>query len=434
MSKTHFYALKAIALASLLALGACTEEGSGRVVSVQTPQNSIDKAFLNHIDPVLQAEVDDGVRAGFVAAVVTRDGVAYKKAFGKADLFNDKDMTTDTRFRIASMTKPIISVAVMQLVDRGAIRLNDPVEQFIPAYANPQVAVSKTRNADGSFETRPAKRSITIHDLLTHTAGIGYVFSTASDLDKAYFDANLLVTEGDLKARIDQIAALPLLTEPGEIWNYSYSIDILGYIIEAASGVSLETYLMENIFTPLGMTGTEFFIDESDFEGAAIVVEFNEAGEMVRSGGSALSSPVNDEAFGIASGGAGLVSNVDDYARFMRMLLNDGELDGARILSPATVRLMMQDHTPMNARPEPWKNIGMTFGLGGYLILEPGYMGNYAAKGDWGWAGYWDTHFFVNREENLGVILLAQTQPGPHMSPSRAEDLMKSIAYGAQRN
>ena len=182
------------------------------------------------------------------------------------------------------------------------------------------------------------------------------------------------------------------------------------------------------------MTRTEFFLDESDFEGLATVVEFNEAGEIVRSAAAALSSAVNDEAFGVASGGAGLVSNVDDYSRFMRMLLNGGELDGARILAPATVRLMMQDHTPMAARPAPWQSNGMSFGLGGYVVLEPGYMGSYAAKGDWGWGGYWDTHFFVNAEENLGVVLLAQTQPSPYMPPSRAEDLMKAVAYSAVRD
>ncbi|MAW79417.1 MAG: hypothetical protein CMI63_04215 [Parvularcula sp.] len=394
----------------------------------------ISKEALEQIETVLEREVDEGVRAGFVAAIVTREGVIYEEAVGMADPFNDAPMTTDTRFRIASMTKPVISVAVMQLVDRGLIALSDPVERFIPAYANPQVAVSKTRQEDGSFETRPAKRSITIHDLLTHTAGIGYVFSMQSDLDKAYLEANLLLTEGDLSDRIDRIAELPLLTEPGEVWSYSYSIDVLGRIIEVASGMELEAYLTENLFEPLGMDDTEFFLSEEDFDGLAVVVEFNEEGEMIRSEGNALSSNVNDEAFGIASGGAGLVSTVDDYGRFMRMLLNDGALDGARILSSATVDLMMEDHVPMEARPEPWKTTGMSFGLGGYVIVEPGYMGNVAAEGDWGWAGYWDTHFFVNRAENIGAILLAQTQPNPHIKPSRARDLVKGVAYGAMRD
>ncbi len=426
-NKTFMRAMAALLAGAVITVSAGSEAWA-------RDRSHISAEALKRIDAVLQAEVDDGTRAGYVAAVVTREGVVYKKAFGDADPFNDKPMTTDTRFRIASMTKPVISAAVMQLVDRGLVALSDPVEHFIPAYANPQVAVSKTRREDGSFETRPATRSITVHDLLTHMAGIGYVFSMESDLDKAYLEANLLLTEGDLATRIDRIAALPLLTDPGEVWNYSYSIDILGRIIEVASGMELEAYLKENLFEPLRMDDTEFFLTEEDFAGLAVVIEFNEQGEMVRSAGNALSSDVNEEAFGIASGGAGLVSNVDDYARFMRMLLNGGELDGARILSPATVRLMMEDHTPMEARPEPWKKTGISFGLGGYVVVEPGYSGNVAAEGDWGWAGYWDTHFFVNPEQNIGAILLAQTQPNPYIKPSRARDLVKGVAYGAVKN
>ncbi|PQA86719.1 serine hydrolase domain-containing protein [Hyphococcus luteus] len=424
--------LGALALTGVLALGGCSQETAGAAPYPAEPGETISVSHLDHIDAVLQSEVDEGLRAGFVAAVMTRDGVVYKKAFGKAGPVDDVPMTTDTRFRIASMTKPIVSVAVMQLVDRGVIRLNDPVSRFIPAYADPQVVTDQNRNEDGEFDTRPASREITIHDLLTHQAGVGYVFANTSDLDKAYLDANLLVTEGTLEERIDRIAALPLYNDPGTVWSYSFSVDILGRVIEAASGMGLEAYLKENIFDPLGMNATEFFIDESDFEGVAVVAEFNEAGEMYRSDAAGLSSPVNDQAFGVASGGAGLVSNIDDYSRFMRMLLNGGALDGARILAPATVRLMMQDHTKLEARPAPWGE-GMTFGLGGYVMLKPGYMGSYAAKGEWGWGGYWDTHFFVNVEDNVGAVLMAQTQPGPHMPPSRAEDIVKAVAYSALR-
>lgn len=424
--------LIALGLTGALALGACTQEIAGPAPRAAASGAPLSASHLERIDAILQDEVDKGVRAGFVAAVMTREGVAYKKAFGKADPFNDVPMTTEARFRIASMTKPVISVAVMQLVDRGLVRLNDPVSLFIPAFANPKVATNPNRNANGEYETRPASREITIHDLLTHMAGVGYVFSNESDLDRAYLGVNLLVTEGTLEDRINRIAALPLYTDPGTVWSYSYATDILGRVIEAASGMGLEDYMKQNIFDPLGMTRTEFFIDESDFDGLAVVVEFNEKGEMVRSGASMLSSPVNDTAFGIASGGAGLVSSIDDYSRFMRMMLNGGELDGARILSPATVRLMLEDHTPPSARPSQyWQNGATSFGLGGYVILEPGYTGNYSARGEWGWAGYWDTHFFVNPKENIGAILLSQTQPGPHTPPSRAEDIVKAVAYGA---
>ncbi|WP_375202982.1 serine hydrolase domain-containing protein [Hyphococcus sp.] len=425
------HALQAIAIGSLFTLGACAPENTGRVVSVEAPQNAIDKDHLKRIDAVLQKEVDEGVRAGFVAAVVTRDGVAYQTAVGEADPFNDTPMTLDTRFRFASMTKPIISVAVMQLVDRGIINLNDPAGLYIDSYNDARVATSRDLNSDGEFETRPASRPITVHDLLTHMAGIGYGFTQNTDLEKAYFDANLFNTDGTLCERIDQIAAVPLLQDPGTKWDYSYSIDVLGCLIEVATGTPLDQYLSENIFEPLGMTETEFFMDEADLEDLALVIEFDENGEMVRSGGTDLAQGINDVPFGVMSGGAGLLSNVHDYTRFMRMLLNYGTLDGTRILSPQTVRLMTSDHTPEETRPPYWLASGTSFGLGGSVVLEPGYTGEVAAAGDWGWAGYWDTWFSINTELGVGYITLSQAQPNPYIKPSRARFGVKAIAYSA---
>ena len=432
MKKISSYFLNALAIASVLAVGACTQDAlDARVISAEAPAASINKEHLNRIDAVLQKEVDEGVRAGFVAAVVTREGVAYQTAVGEADPFNDVAMTVDTRFRIASMTKPIISVAVMQLVERGVINLNDPVGLYIDAYNNAQVAVSHNRNDDGEFETRPAARAITVHDLLTHMAGIGYAFSQASDLDRAYFEENLFITEGTLCERIDRIAALPLLDDPGTKWNYSYSIDVLGCLIEVATGTTLDAHLKENIFQPLGMENTEFFMNEEDIASLSVVIEFDENGEMIRSGGTALAKGVNDAPFGVMSGGAGMLSDVHDYARFMQMLLNHGTLDDARILSPQTVELMTSDHTPEAARPPFWINAGISFGIGGSVVLEPGYTGDVAVAGDWGWAGYWDTWFSVNTGLGVGYITLTQAQPNPYLKPSRARFGVKAIAYGA---
>lgn len=395
---------------------------------------ALDMDHLRRIDAVLQKEVDAGVRAGYVAAVVTRDGIAYQTAIGEADPFTDVAMSTDTRFRIASMSKPIVSAAVMQLVERGEVNLSDPVGRYVEGYADARVATSYDRNAEGEFETRPAARPMTVHDLLTHRAGIGYGFSQATDLERAYTETNLFFTEGSLCERIEQIADLPLLFDPGERWEYSYSIDVLGCIIEKASGVSLEAYLKDNLFTPLGMTHTDFFLEPEDLDGLATVIEFNEQGEMVRSGPDALAgASINDTPFTTMSGGAGLLSTVGDYARFMQMMLNYGELDGARVLSRATVELMTSDNTPKSARPERWGNNGITFGIGGAVILNPGYTSEVAAKGDWGWAGYWDTWFTVNPRVGIGYISLAQAQPNPYIKPSDAHFEVKAIAYGAMK-
>lgn len=421
----------AAAAASALMIFSCAAEPDVQRDATTTQTVSLSAEHLQRIEGVLQEEVDGGVRAGFVAVVASRDGVVYETAVGMADPYEGAAMTADTRFRIASMSKPIVTAAVMQLVDRGEIRLNDPVSLFIPAFADAAVATSYNKDENGEYETRAPSRPVTVHDLLTHMAGIGYAFSAETDLDRDYLDANLFATEGSLGERIDIIAALPLYENPGEKFRYSYATDVAGRVVEVASGQSLEAYLKENLFAPLGMNDTEFFMDETDFERLAVVNEFNENGEIVRTGPTPLGGSINDEAFGVMSAGAGLISSAHDYVRFMMMLLNGGALDGARVLSPATVRLMMSDNLPYEARPADWQRRGITFGIGGAVIVEPGYMGEVAAKGEWGWAGYWDTSFVINPEDGVAVVLLAQTQPNQYTPPSRARDRVKSIVYGA---
>lgn len=423
--------LGAALAASALAFTACSVESAPESAAVGQSAAGLSAEHLSGIEAVLQEDVDAGVRGGFVVAVADKNGIVYQAAVGMADRYNDVPMTTDTRFRIASMTKPIVTAAVMQLVDRGEVRLNDPVSEFIPAFADARVATSYDLNGAGEYETRAPSRPITVHDLLTHMSGVGYAFNAETDLDRGYIDANLFTTEGTLAERIDLIAALPLYEDPGTKFRYSYSTDIAGRIVEVASGMTLEAYLKENMFQPLGMNDTEFFMDETDFERLAVVNEFNEDGEMVRSGDTPLGGTINDEAFGVMSAGAGLISSAHDYARFMMMLLNEGTLDDQRILSPATVRLMMSDNTPFEARPADWQKQGITFGIGGAVILEPGYTGNVAAKGEWGWGGYWDTSFVVNPKDGVAAVLLAQTQPNQHLPPSRARDRVKAIVYGA---
>jgi CubicO group peptidase (beta-lactamase class C family) len=414
----------AVLLVPALLLAACESEADSVLNSDENVSLCAEK-----VSPILQEDVDNGIRSGFVATIATGDGVLCQSAVGMADPYQGVSMAEDTRFRIASMTKPIISVAAMQLVERGVIRLGDPVSRFIPSFGGPQVAVRQNKNGDGGYETRPAAREITIHDLLRHMTGVGYAFAGETDLDKDYLSINLLAEDLTLPEIVDDLAALPLYEDPGTQWRYSYATDILGRVVEVASGQTLEEYLTENIFTPLGMTDTAFFMDEDDFERLAIVSEFNDAGVLVRSEGNALGVNVNDKPFGVMSGGAGLLSSAHDYARFSMMLLNDGQLDGARVLSPATVRLMMSDHMPFEARPDNWKADGHSFGLGGIVVLEPGYTGNVSAEGEWGWGGYWDTWFVVNKRDDIAVVLLAQAQPNQYLKPSRARDRIKAIAY-----
>ncbi|MBI1391882.1 MAG: serine hydrolase [Alphaproteobacteria bacterium] len=395
-----------------------------------------DSERLKRIDDVLQAEVDAGRRAGFVAMVATSDAVAYSTAIGSADIAGGRPMTVDTRFRIASMTKPVVSAAAMRLVEEGRLALNDPVKMYIPAFANPVVATDGMRGPDGTYPTRPAKRDILVRDLLTHTAGLGYAFLARTDLDKEYLAANPFFTEGDLDARIERIAALPLYFDPGERWFYSYATDVLGRVVEVASGMELGAYAKQAIFDPLNMTDTFFLIDDADVPGLATVYTFDEAGNLtlpdpVDPNGQGIAVDINAQAFGVASGGGGLVSTAPDYIRFCRMLLNDGELDGARILSGASVRAMFTNQLLQRVLPQDWQDKGYGFGLGGQVIMKPGLTGEYDAPGDWRWGGYWDTSFVVNKADDVAVVLLTQREPGPNDPGTNAGQLVRSIAYSA---
>lgn len=388
-------------------------------------------ARLQRIDEVLQDEVDKGLRAGFVAMVGTSDGIVYETAVGEADREADRPMTVDTRFRIASMTKPIVSAAAVRLIEEGRLSLSDPVKRYIPAFADPVVAEKGDKSADGTYQMRPAKRDILVKDLFTHTSGLGYAFLTETDLDKDYIAANPFFVEGSLEDSIDAIAALPLYFDPGERWQYSYATDVLGRVVEVASGMELGAYLKEVFFEPLGMNETEFLLDDADVPALAKVYGFDKDGNLVPEPPDSEGRSVNEEAFGVASGGGGLISTASDYMRFCRMLLNGGELDGARILSRASVRSMMTDHLPEEARPPSWRAQGHTFGLGGQIVEKPGWSGAFDAPGDWRWGGYWDTSFVVNTADDIAVVVLSQRQPGPNDPGSRAGALVKAIAYGA---
>lgn len=399
-----------------------------------TNRQHLDRSKLEAIKPLLDREVADGVRAGFVAGVVSRNGETYITASGMADIENHIPMASTTRFRIASMTKPIITAAVMQLADRGVIALSDPVSLYIPSFAGARVALSEEPDESGSIPTRAPKRAVTVHDLLTHTAGMGYVFDNKSALDRLYLDANLFYTEGSLGERIDRIASVPLYNDPGEEWRYSYSIDVAAYLIEGATGEPLEDYLKRNIFEPLKMGDTEFFFDKSDFERLAALYEFGPDRKIRRAGGDAVSGNLNEDGLGVFSGGAGLVSSAHDYLRFCLMMLRGGEVDGVRVLSQGAVAMMMSDQLKPGAASRLWERESASFGLGGTVVINPQRAAQLAVAGEWGWTGYWDTWFVVNPADGVAALVLAQTQPTETMPPSAARDRVKAIAYGAARD
>ncbi len=367
---------------------------------------------------VEQAMEQDQI-AGAVA-MVARDGrVAYFERFGMADIDDGEAMETDTLFRLASMTKPITSLAVMMLYEEGHFLLNDPVSRYLPELAEPDVIVM---HPNGEHDSAPAQAEISIHDLLTHTSGIGYRFLATGEphatISSLYVMAGisdgLTQTEGRIEQLPRLLGELPLLFEPGTEYSYGLNTDVLGRLIEVVSGLSLAEFFEQRIFRPLGMNDTRFYLDSAQAERLASVYtnapdgslaelgpEPQVAGPLTYSAGFHYEGPQT-----YFSGGAGLVSTASDYARFLQLMLNGGELDGVRLVGPKTVEFMTRNQIgELNVSP------GVKFGLGFAVVEDPGLTGETQSEGNYYWGGFFNTGFFVDPDERLFAILLTQRFP-----------------------
>ncbi|MGE3511066.1 MAG: serine hydrolase domain-containing protein [Vicinamibacterales bacterium] len=358
--------------------------------------------------------------AGGIVTLLARDGKLIDvQAYGFQDVEANKPMKTDTIFRIASMTKPVTSVAIMMLVEDGKIALTDPVSRYIPAFRETRVAVKGEANTV-TFE--PVKRQMTIRDLLTHRAGLSYGFADSSPVGEAYRRGNvsdgLTVTEGSLADNMERLAKAPLLSQPGTEWHYSLGIDVLGRIVEVASGLPFDVFLRDRIFVPLKMHDTGFDVPEAKWSRLATVYSPDGQGGI---------RPMKDpEQFGNTfmspwqyykspktyfSGGAGLASTAGDYVRFAQMLLNGGELDGVRLLSPKTVEAMTVSHT--EDLPGAEGGPGSGFGLGFRVVTDLGDSQMIGSPGMYGWSGIYGTNFWIDPQERLVAIMMVQKYPMP---------------------
>ncbi len=363
---------------------------------------------LKRLSTVLQGYVREGKLAGGVVLVAREGKVAYVEAFGQRDREAGAPMQQDTIFRIASQTKALVSVGVMILQEEGRLLISDPVGKYLPEFRESTVAVPKE---GGGYEVVKAKRAITIRDLLTHTAGIGYGRGVAQDRWEAagitgwYFADR----EEPISATVSRMAALPFDAQPGERWVYGYATDILGVLIERVSGQTLEEFLRSRILEPLGMKDTHFYLPESKADRLAVVYSPTPSGGLER-------APERGGMFGQGayvkgprksySGGAGLLSTAMDYARFLQMLLNGGELDGRRILSRKSVELMTVDHLGnITFRP------GEGFGLGFSVVKDLGVRGVTGSVGEFGWGGAYHSTYWVDPKEQLVVVYFTQLIP-----------------------
>ncbi len=407
-------------------------------VAADAAEVGLDAGRLRRIGQHFARYVDDGRLPGWLVTVSRHGRLAHASWYGSRDREAGLPVTADTLWRIYSMTKPVTSVAAMMLYERGAFELTDPVSAFIPSFAEMSVYAG---GADLRPVTVPATEPVRIWHLLTHTAGLTYGFHRVHPVDAGYRDAGFewLSPRGvDLAAACDIWAGLPLLFQPGSEWNYSVASDVLGRVIEVVSGSTLAEFLAAEILHPLGMTSTGFWVDGTDAARLAALYTRGTDGTAARLdslGDVARQRPA------LLSGGSGLISTAADYQRFLHLLLDRpgspaGELDGARLLSPRTVRYMGRNHLPGGLDLEtfgrplyaefPYRGVG--FGLGFAVVIDPAPGKVICSEGELSWGGAASTAFWIDPREELVVAFYTQLLPS---STYRLRPQLRQLVYQA---
>ena len=390
---------------------------------------------LKQLDKNINQWIKEDQLNGATMIILRNGKIVYYKAFGFANKDQHIPMKTDHIFRIASMTKPVISVAAMMLYEEGKFLLTDPISKFIPEFKNP-VVLDKYNAADTTYTTVPAKREITIRDILSHTSGIGYAQIGTSQSNAIYYKNNINGGIGTpfstLKDVIPRLAKLPLLKQPGEEFYYGLNTDVLGYLIEVISGMPLDKYLQQKIFEPLGMKDTYFFIPKE--KQSRLVPLYTQGNNKIRIQDSLIrlngtfhrDFPITANGTYL-SGGAGLSSTAYDYALFGQMLLNGGNLGGKRILSPASIQLMTSNQI---GELLMWgdANKARRFGLGFGILTEYGERTNMIPEGAYGWDGMFSSHYWTDPKSKMVIVFMRNIWPSEHWDYG---DRIKPLIYQA---
>ena len=389
------------------------------------------KVMGNIRDYLKEQYVEPGKYVGTLTLVARKGEIAYLDALGFMDRENKKAMQEDAIFSIYSMSKPITSIALMQLYEKSLFRLDDPIHWHIPSWRNLRVYES---GLYPNFLTSRPKRHMTIRDLLSHMSGLTYDFMLRTNVDAAYRKTKLQAT-GDLQAMIDTLAQLPLEFSPGDQWNYSVSTDVCGYLVEHFSGMKLDKYFQKHIFDPLGMEDTGFSCAKEKVDRLASLYEQHpKKGPVLVDPGGAKTARVKKRK--MLSGGGGLLSTMSDYYRFCSMLLNQGELDSTRIIGRKTLAMMASNHLPDNKDLTEMSQSafsettyqGVGFGLGFSVILDPVKTQSLTDIGEYGWGGAASTVFWVNPKEEMVVIFLTQLLPSSTYQVRRE---LRSLIYSS---
>jgi CubicO group peptidase (beta-lactamase class C family) len=410
------------ALMNRKTVGVVVGMGIGLAASVGMAQAQTSPASTA-IDASLRGAVERKDVPGVVALVVNRERVLYQGAFGVADVASGRPLTADALFRIASMTKAVTSVALMQLVEQGRLGLDDPAEKYLPELANSKVFQSFDP-ATGAYQLRPAARPMTVRHALTHTTGLAYPFTSA--------------TWRDFKPRAGETYPFggPLLFDPGERWHYSTSTDVVGRLVEVISGQKLEDYFRQHIFAPLKMPDTSYNVPQ---EKAARLVAAQQRAGVRMDGAIVLQNPQPGLTIPAPVGGGGLASTADDYGRFVRMFLNGGELDGARVLRAETVALMGQNHIGVVSVPALKTHLARSadftfiadgrdkFGLG-FLITADQVPGK-RSPGSLSWGGINNTYFWIDQSRGIAGVIMMQYLPFADAKALATYDAFERGAY-----
>lgn len=413
MGEGHYNHAFAALFVVALVVG-CTESGAAAadLAAGDPPSVGMSKERLDRVTAMSQGYVDEGKLAGVVTLVARGGKIVHFEAVGRRGAEDERPLAKDALFRIFSMTKPITAVAAMMLYEEGKFRLSDPVADFVPELAAPNVLV------DG--ESVPAEETMTMRHLLTHTAGLSYGFNPRDPLDQRYREAQLFAAE-DLDEFAGRLGALPLAFEPGERWHYSVAVDVTGLVVQRLSGMSFDAFLKERVFDPLGMEDTFFNVPEDKRHRFLPNHTWNREQETL------VQIPVEEDdpdAFTryrntrLFSGGGGLVSTAVDYARFAEMVRRGGELDGARLLSPKTVAFMTANHLPATVTGGSGEDptgaaSRFGFGLGWGINTDVVASGVLGSMGEYSWGGAAGTIFWVDPVEEMVVVGMIQLMGSP---------------------
>lgn len=409
------------------------------IPSRKPSKEGISQQRLDKLTAHMNQAVEDGTMVGGLGMIARNGKVVYSETYGQSDREANKPMKEDTLFRIYSMSKPITSVALMMLYEEGKFFLNDPISMYIPELANLELAISTadgetTMVSDGTSsktvgegdaskvgQTRQPKRQPTVRDLMLHTAGLSYGFFGNTEVDQQYRkNAVLANPKGDLQAFVTKLGKIPLQYEPGTKWHYSVSVDVQGRLVEVLSGMRFGEFLEKRIFQPLDMQDTSFVVPNNKLDRLAQIYSPKGMGNgsdaflnNTKSSQLVVSPPQTNASFlegaAFESGGGGLVSSAMDYLKFSQMMLNGGELNGVRILSPKTVELMTLNH--LGEMPMGADNPGIGFGLGFGVALDVGNIGEIGSVGEFAWGGAAGTKFWIDPVEKLIGIFMVQSIP-----------------------